>query len=799
MTTKSDPQIWKTWWKNLIQPSPTLDSADERQQARLLSALLLTLIGLTAIIIPLWFWYALDFLTAPYIAAGILVMLVAAYGLSRTRHYRSGATLLVLSILLTVIAVILTAPEPDAMRLLALQGLAVAAMVAILFLRRRFTLLVIGICLAIMLPHFFVPDLHFTIPYAYLVFFIIITGLAAVTAALGEQYKRDLAASEERYRALFQQAHDAVFILDLAGRHIEANQRAADLLGYTLEEVQQLSASDITAEPAESEKMLARLLAGEYLPVFERLFRRQDGSVVPVEIKAELVFNSAGQPLHIQSVVRDISEHKAREQQLRLQSAALEAAANAIMITDCEGHIQWSNAAYTRLTGYAAAEAQGKNPRELVRSGLHDDAFYKEMWDTILAGQIWQGKLINRRKDGTLYTEEQTITPVTGDTGTITHFVAVKQDITEREKAAAALRQSEARQRALLTAMPDLMFRNHRDGTFLDYHAGNENQLAVPPEQFLGHKTTDVLPPELAQYHMYYIEQVLRTGKQAIYEYTLPVDGQTHHFEARMVPAGPDEVLSIVRDITRQKRLQAQALELVLEKERANLLRQFVQNASHELRTPLSVINTDLYLITRVNDEQKRRYYAERSQRQIMRLTHLLDMTLTMTKLDSEVPFTFRAVDINGMVEQLVSGVVEVFSDKGGDIQFTADPTLPECRVDVNWLQEAIRHLIDNAIRFTPAGGQIKVSTRQQNQYAVIEVRDNGIGISEQTLPHIFERFWRQDEAHSTPGFGLGLSIVQKIIEMHNGHIEVDSEVGQGSRFRLLLPLKRNKVKTNEH
>jgi PAS domain S-box-containing protein len=791
MTTKSDSQIWKTWWKNLTQPSPTLDSADERQQARLLSALLLTLISLTAVITPLWFWHALDFLTAPYIAAGILLMLVAAYGLSRTRYYRSGAILLVLSILLTVIAVILTAPGPDAMRLLALQGLAVAVMVAILFLRRRFTLLIVGLCLAVMLPHFFVPDLHFTIPYAYLVFFIIISGLAAVTAALGEQYKRELVASEERYRALFQQTHDAVFILDLAGGHIEANQRAADLLGYSREEVQQLSVSDITAEPAESEKMLERLLAGKYVPVFERLFRRKDGSVVPVEIKAELVFNSAGRPLHIQSVVRDITERKAWEQQLRLQSAALEAAANAIMITDCEGHIQWSNAAYTRLTGYTAAEARDKNPRELVKSGLHDDTFYKEMWDTILAGQIWQGKLINRRKDGTLYTEEQTITPVIDDTGVITHFVAVKQDITEREKAAAALRQSEVRQRALLKAIPDLMFRNHRDGTFLDYHAGSENQLATPPEQFLGRKTTDVLPPELAQYHMHYIEQVLRTGKQAIYEYTLPLAGQTHHFEARMVPSGPDEVLSIVRDITRQKRLQSQALELVLEKERANLLQQFVQNASHELRTPLSVINTDLYLITRVNDEQKRQYYAERSQRQIMRLTHLLDMTLVMTQLDSEVPFTFRAVDINGMVEQLVGGVVEVFSDKGGDIQFTADPTLPACQVDANWLQEAIRHLIDNAIRFTPAGGQIKVSTRQQNQYAVIEVRDNGIGISEQALPRIFERFWRQDEAHSTPGFGLGLSIVEKIMEMHNGHIEVDSEVGQGSRFRLLLPMQR--------
>lgn len=126
-------------------------------------------------------------------------------------------------------------------------------------------------------------------------------------------------------------------------------------------------------------------------------------------------------------------ERKRAEEHLRLQSAALEAAANAIVITDREGRISWANPAFTRLTGYSPQEAIGQTPR-LLKSGLQVPSFYSDLWDTILSGQVWHGELINRRKDGSLYTEEQTITPVRDTRGEIGHFIAVKQDITERKR-----------------------------------------------------------------------------------------------------------------------------------------------------------------------------------------------------------------------------------------------------------------------------------------------------------------------------------------------------------------------------
>jgi PAS domain S-box-containing protein len=130
--------------------------------------------------------------------------------------------------------------------------------------------------------------------------------------------------SEKRYRSLFDQTHDAIFILDFSGRHLDANQRAADMLGYTREEINMLSANDLSGEPEKSQDTLRRMLAGESIPLYERLFRRKDGQLFPVEINVEMVFDAAGKPLHIQSVVRDISERKQTEEALRIANDQLQ-------------------------------------------------------------------------------------------------------------------------------------------------------------------------------------------------------------------------------------------------------------------------------------------------------------------------------------------------------------------------------------------------------------------------------------------------------------------------------------------
>lgn len=132
-----------------------------------------------------------------------------------------------------------------------------------------------------------------------------------------------------------------------------------------------------------------------------------------------------------QRLLDDLAARKAIEAQLRVRAAALEAAHNGIAIVARDGKIQWVNPAFTRLTGYASDEVVGKNPR-LLKSGRHDEAFYRALWGTVASGKVWEGQMVNRRKDGTLYDEEQTITPVPDASGKITHFVAIKLDVSAR-------------------------------------------------------------------------------------------------------------------------------------------------------------------------------------------------------------------------------------------------------------------------------------------------------------------------------------------------------------------------------
>jgi PAS domain S-box-containing protein len=139
-----------------------------------------------------------------------------------------------------------------------------------------------------------------------------------------------------------------------------------------------------------------------------------------------VILGPDGQPSEYQSIGEDITERKIIEQQLHLLGTALEAAANAVLITDRKGIIMWINPAFTRLTGYTEADIIGQNPRKL-KSGKHEDPFYKQLWDTVLSGEVWHGEMINRRMDGTLFKDRTTITPVSIDEKGITHFIAIKE------------------------------------------------------------------------------------------------------------------------------------------------------------------------------------------------------------------------------------------------------------------------------------------------------------------------------------------------------------------------------------
>lgn len=187
--------------------------------------------------------------------------------------------------------------------------------------------------------------------------------------------------------------------------------------------------------------------------------------------------------------------------QIRLQKVALESVANAVVITNTDGVIEWVNPAFTRLTGYDAAEAIGATPR-LLRSGNHSRAFYSRMWETLLAGETWHGEMYNRRRDGSVYAEEQTITPVRDESGAISHFVAVKQDITQRKQ-----QEEKIRHLALHDSLTNLPNRRAFDAMIrrIAHRGGPAALLVIDIDDFKfindssGHPVGDQLLSEIGQ------------------------------------------------------------------------------------------------------------------------------------------------------------------------------------------------------------------------------------------------------------------------------------------------------------
>lgn len=246
-------------------------------------------------------------------------------------------------------------------------------------------------------------------------------------AAKRDQIQASLLDANQTLRTLIAASPLAIASFDLDNHVRLWNPAAERLLGWRRSEAvgQRLP---IIPE-SEGERFYAareKVARGESVAQLEFTLQRKDGSPVEVSVSASPVRDAQGSIIGLLTMAVDVTERKQAEARLRQQSAALEAAANAIVITDREGIIQWVNPAFTRLTGYAPPEAAGQTPR-LLKSGAHDAAFFRAMWETILAGQEWHGEIVNRRKDGSLYTEEETITPVRDGSGAISHFVAIKQ------------------------------------------------------------------------------------------------------------------------------------------------------------------------------------------------------------------------------------------------------------------------------------------------------------------------------------------------------------------------------------
>lgn len=486
--------------------------------------------------------------------------------------------------------------------------------------------------------------------------------LAAANAALAAEVA-ERRRTEQEVRLLAQAVRNAwecIHITDPDSRILFANDAFLATYGYELDEVVGMPIQSLRRErdgQPDAREIGEAAIRGGWQG--ELINRRKDGSEFPIELLASAVRDETGRAVAFVGVSTDISERRrASESRARL-AKAVEQAGEAIIIADKNGVIEYVNPAFTNLSGYVSAEAVGRDVG-FLDSGRHEPAFFRKIWARLRRGEVWTGSFMNRRKDGTIYEVDASISPIRDEIGEIVSFVSVQLDVTQARSMETQLRQSQ---------------RMEAIGRLAGGVAHDFNNLL---QALLG--TVEFLRARADQ---------------------------------------PDAVRRAVGELESDV------------KRGASLARQLLLFSRREL--------------------------------------------VKLERLDLNAAVAGTAT----MLSRLLRENIRL------SLALAQEPLLVDA--DGGQIEQVIMNLAVNASDAMPNGGELRIGTGVQGDDEVfIEVRDSGTGIAPDVLPRIFEPFFTTKPPEQ--GVGLGLSVIHGIVTHHHGRVEVTSDAGKGSTFRIVLP-----------
>ncbi|MBL8398266.1 MAG: PAS domain S-box protein [Candidatus Accumulibacter sp.] len=552
----------------------------------------------------------------------------------------------------------------------------------------------------------------------------------------------------------------------------------------------------------------------------EVLMRRKDGQTFWGNLRGQAI-----DPRRVHQgsiwIFTDISERRAAEQQTRKLLRAVEQSPVSIVITDCDGVIEYVNPRFTQVTGYSRHEAVGCNPR-ILKSNRTPKEIYAEMWESLLAGSEWRGELCNRRKNGELFWEDASISPIIDEQGKITHFLAVKEDISARKRDEDALRQS--------YALLELTGRLGRIGGWsCDVQSGS---ISWTDEVFRIHDLAPGTPPDPRTSLNFYTPEsrplILAAIKSAIEDST-PWDLEVElctaagrliwvraqgRAERDPLTGKTIRLYGVLQDISEQRAVKAQLeeyqlhLEEVVERRTADLASaleaakvadkvkdSFLANVSHELRTPLNAVIGLTALALKDCQDDRQREYLEKVNSSGETLLAIINDLLDLSKIATgEMHFEALPFRLREIVARALSSIGHRAVEKCLHLDSQIDDRLPEVMVgDPLRVEQILLNLLNNAIKFTDSGGvALRVGLSDgdgQHVKVLIEVEDSGIGMREEDLARIYQPFVQADPSITRKhgGTGLGLAICKRLAEGMGGHIAVNSRLGHGTCFSVVL------------
>lgn len=622
-------------------------------------------------------------------------------------------------------------------------------------------------------------------------------------------------ASEERFRLLAENSPDIIYIVDVTKPEVIYMNRD-HFLGYTREELIAQRPLTLTIHPDDWPAVRDRWMQiiadnTEFDRPFEYRVVRKDGGVEWIRSREKIMRRDAqGQPQHLLLNFTIITDYRliqeARQRSEELLRITVSNLPVVLFMIDKDG-------VFTLIEG-KGLEKLGMKPGEMV--GLPVLKVARHLPEALAD--------LRRAMDGESFSAvhqvqglffETFFTALRAANGQPDGVLGLSIDVTEHTRMLRALEESERRSSAIVDSLPDLIMRLDAEGYFRYLRPPKDNFSSVTWEEVEGKTIEQVYDRKDAIGLRAVIKQAVSTREPQIFTYT--VTPEEFEREAYIIALDEDDVWMFVRDVTHRKL----AAQHQLEKERSRLLKALIDDTSHDLRTPVSTLMTSTYLLRRHIDRflddvlklvnmlaeienealdnlitdlgqtaVKITERADSLEDTVTLLRRLIETATDMARLNSgNTAYNFTRCQANDLVQTMVKLVAPLAEEKRLRLVFHPPNKPLLVIVDEDEMRRVLQNLIENAITFTPEGGRIDVRVLQRDHTAIIEVQDNGVGIAQKDLPHIFDRLYRADKARTRIGMGLGLAIAKKIVEIHQGEIEVESVVGEGSTFRIKLPL----------